>query len=403
MRLRLDVLGMILAAGLAGPAHADETARAAAVSALTSGALAKGVATLTPLAAAGDPDAQLGLGMIQFLQSVEHLSQGLYRYGLQPPRSFMLPIVRLPVPLNPAPEPVDYDKFRALLQQFVDDLTAAEATLAGVTGNDARIDVDLMQVHYDANGNGSIGGTERLAVVMAAVMEMDDEDIPSLMVGFDAADAYWLRGYANVLMALSEFMLAYDWRESFDVSFHVFFPRAHSAFQEALAAPSSSGFGSEVAIADLISFLHIRWQVEDADRMKRVREHLKQMTALSRLNWAAILAETDDNAEWVPGPGQTGATGALVSREQVEAWQLVLDELDALLDGTKLMPHWRFDQGINMRRVFDEPSAFDLVLWITGPSALPYLEDGTVLTSEEWEALTSSFEGQFGSYAIWFN
>ena len=56
-----------------------------------------------------------------------------------------------------------------------------------------------------------------------------------------------------------------------------------------------------------------------------------------------------------------------------------------------------------LKRVFTEPQPFDLVLWITGPAALPYLEDGPVSTSEEWARITGAFEGSFGSYAIWFN
>lgn len=92
-----------------------------------------------------------------------------------------------------------------------------------------------------------------------------------------------------------------------------------------------------------------------------------------------------------------------MTAEQVEAWHLVLDEVDALLDGRTLLPHWRFDTGINLKRAFEEPSDFDLVLWITGPAALPYLEDGDVLTSRKWAEITSAFRGSFGSYAIWFN
>lgn len=406
MRIRHLVIAAALCA--AHPAAADEPARSATVSALESGALADGAATLTGMIAAdgANADARFGLGLIEFVQGVEHLSQGLYRYGLQPPRSFLLPIVRLPVPENPNPEPIDYDAFRRLLATFESDLAKAEATLAGVTAaDDVKIRLNLIAVRYDADGNGTVGPDEVLVGALGRFLAVGPEELAAepFHVAFDAADAYWLRGYSNVLMALTNFLLAHDWRESFDVSFHVFFPRAHSEFQTALAGPDDSMLGSEVAIADLISFLHIRWPVAEPARMAAVRTHLKQMVALSRENWAAILAETDDDAEWVPGPGQSGATGATVSREQVDAWYLVLDEVEALLDGTKLMPHWRFDAGINFRRVFEEPRPFDLVLWITGPSALPYLENGDILTSAEWEALTSAFQGEFGSYAIWFN
>jgi hypothetical protein len=43
------------------------------------------------------------------------------------------------------------------------------------------------------------------------------------------------------------------------------------------------------------------------------------------------------------------------------------------------------------------------VLWVTGPAALPYLEDGPVVTPEEWERLTQAFEGNFGLFALWVN
>lgn len=394
--------------GLSMPALADEAAKIATVKALESGLLAAGADELSAMIAADgrNDDARFGLGMVRFIEAVEHLSQGLYRYGLQPPRSFLMPIVRLPVPENPNPEPIDYGKFRQLLLTFVADLGTAEETLAAMRSDgNAKILVNLVAIRYDADGNGSVGADERLTDVMARIMEIDIEDLDQgpMVVAFDNADALWLRGYCHVLMALDEFLLAHDWQESFDASFHVFFPRAHSTFQNELATSDTDTFFGETAIADLVSFLHIRWPVGEPARMAAVRQHLKSMVALSRESWAAIGAESDDDREWIPGPGQTGVTGSTVAADQVAAWHDVLDEVDAVLDGKKLLPHWRFDRGINLRRVFDEPRPFDFVLWITGPAALPYLEDGPVVTSEEWNDITSAFEDNFGSYAIWFN
>jgi hypothetical protein len=404
-------LGLALAAAISGApgAFADDAAKIEAVRALESGALADGATSLTAMIAAdpGNDDARFGLGMVRFIQAVEHLSQGLYRYGLQPPHTFLMPIVRLPVPENPNPEPIDYGKFRQLLLTFVTDLTAAEKALAGI-GNDSdtKILVNLVAIRYDADGDGAVAADERITDVLARYMEIMPQELAAgpLVVAFDRADAIWLRGYCHVLMALGEFLLAHDWHESFDDSFHVFFPKAHSPFQEALSRPSDDGWRSEVAIADLISFLHIRWPVGEPGRMAAVRRHLKAMVALSREDWVAIEAETDNDREWIPNPRQTAAFDSpVVTADQIEAWHSVLDKFDALLDGKVLMPHWRLNKGINMRRVFDEPQPFDLVLWITGPAALPYLEDGPVLTSDEWAKITAAFRNNFGSYAIWFN
>ena len=281
----------------------------------------------------------------------------------------------------------------------------AQETLAKIGTGDVKIPVDLVSIRYDANGDGMIGSDESFAAVLAKIMGVRPDEFASgpVIVAFDNGDAFWLQGYCHVLEALGEFLLAYDWHESFDDSFHIFFPRAHSAFQQALAPPGDGTFSSEVAIADLISFLHIRWPVAEPARLLAVREHLLSLTALSRASWRAIEAETDNDYEWIPNASQTSVTGTPVTAQQIAAWAAVLDRVDALLDGKVLLPHWRFERGINLKRVFAEPQPFDLVLWITGPAALPYLEDGPMLTSKEWSDLTDAFEGSFGSYAIWFN
>lgn len=50
-----------------------------------------------------------------------------------------------------------------------------------------------------------------------------------------------------------------------------------------------------------------------------------------------------------------------------------------------------------------EPRAFDLVLWVTGHAAMPYLRDGDTLLRQERLASQRIFEGHFLGYAIWFN
>ncbi len=70
-----------------------------------------------------------------------------------------------------------------------------------------------------------------------------------------------------------------------------------------------------------------------------------------------------------------------------------------------LLPHFRIaSKGINMKAFFDAPQPFDLVLSITGPAIVPYLENGTLLTSEEFARIRSQFGGAgFLAFAIWFN
>ena len=159
------------------------------------------------------------------------------------------------------------------------------------------------------------------------------------------------------------------------------------------------------AVVDLIGFIHLmRWSVVQPERLRSCLKHLETMVALSKKSWELILAETDDHNEWIPGPHQTAMLpGLRVAAERVKGWQSFLDEFEAVLQGRKLIPHFRFDKGINVRRLFLEPRTFDPVLLIQGSGAVPYLEDGEKTTADTWQQILELFEGNFLGYFIWFN
>src|SRR5687768_5924033 len=84
---------------------------------------------LKPLADAGEADAKFGLGLITFVDAIEGLSQALYRHGAAAPDGGPLaagilgaPLPVPPVPANPDPTPIDYERFRAALDTFVTTL-----------------------------------------------------------------------------------------------------------------------------------------------------------------------------------------------------------------------------------------------------------------------------------------
>ncbi|MEP6564762.1 MAG: hypothetical protein ABJB10_06450 [Mesorhizobium sp.] len=367
-------------------------------------------------AAPGDPASAYAAGAGEFFTALEILASGLHRHGFDSPQSFMLPLMRLPVPDNPNPEPLTYEEFRAILVAYRDRLEKSAASLGSVPADaDIGLVIDLAHVGVDLDEDGNITPQESLAAIMAALSNHSG-DAPvatPLVFRFDRADGFWLQGYAEFLMAQADFWLAHDFKNMFDGSFHMLFPRAKLPLQDILI-PLDGGTGggilsSEWRLADFISLVHlINWPVVEPERRQVARRHLLEMIRLSREDWKAIRAETDNDREWLPGPQQKGTnrlTGLEVGEDQVQAWLATLTMADDLLEGRTLLPHFRITgKGINMKRFFDEPKTFDLVLSITGPAIAPYLESGKILTSEEFGQVQRQFGGGgFLTFALWFN
>jgi hypothetical protein len=368
-------------------------------------------------AAARDPASAYAAGAGEFFTALELLAGGLHRHGFESPKSFMLPLMQLPVPDNPNPQPLTYEEFRAILVAFRDRLERSAATLGSVPANaDIGMAVDLTRLGIDLNEDGAIAPDESFAAIMASLsrggIDMSNA-APSLTFRFDRADGFWLQGYAEFLMAQADFWLAHDFRNAFDGSFHMLFPRAKLPLQDALVpldgGMSGNIFASEWRFADFISLVHlVNWPVIEPERRQDPRRHLLEMIRLSREDWKSILAETDNDREWLPGPQQKGVnplTGLEVGEEQVRAWLATLTVAEDLLEGRVLLPHFRITgKGINMKRFFDEPKPFDLVLSITGPGIAPYLESGKILTSDDFDQIQREFGGAgFLTFALWFN
>jgi hypothetical protein len=397
----------------------DARAQDASAATLFSGFVTSGALARAEIEFARRPaDAQniAALGMIRFLHAVEKLGQGLHRHGLQAPGELpMVPILRLPVPVNPKPEPLTYEKLRDVYATFLSDLAAAEETLRKMPDGPVKLPVDLMAVRLDLNGDGVLSAAESLGGILASLngwpgaAPRGAQAGPPWEVAFDRADVFWLRGYTRLLSGFLEFVLAYDWRETYGAAAHLFFagaqdPSARAAAQDTIVE-AMAGRGS-VRIADLIALVHlVRWPVAEPGRLLKARDHLKAVIALSRENWKEILAETDDDREWVPGPHQKNSAfpGMSVTQERIDGWLRALDSFEEVLDGKRLVPHWRYKQGVDFSAIFTSPRPFDLVLWITGHAAIPYLKDGPIMSQQDWRQWERIFGGQFLTYAFWFN
>ncbi len=392
--------GLFFALMMTGPALAGPSADLLTKH-LEAGTLEVGIAAIT----GDDAEANAARGTLKFLLAIEHAAQSLHRHGLEVSGGARmgLPILRLPVPSNPTPEPLDYAKFRAIFAAVVDDLAAAEQDLAKVGDAEVRLPVDVLNVRLDLDGDGKASDFELLGAMLSDLLRR--EDLPGSTIAFDTADIYWLRGYGNFLGAFSQFLLAHDFQVMFDKTFHIYFPNAGLPYADKLRRGAATDMFVNDDVGDVIAMIHlINWKVVEPERRRDVRLKLKAMADLSAASWKSVRAETDNDREWLPNSKQTPALPlAPVDDSVIDGWLAVMGEFGAVLDGQKLLPHWRFSEGINLKRMLDEGTEFDLVLLIAGADAVPWLEAGTVSDSASWDRLMAVFQGNFIGYAMWFN
>lgn len=448
----------------AGKAEADFREDFAAL--LAEGRTREAVDLASKADAGGDaPDIRFALGTAQFLLAIERFGNGLYSFGLGNAAYTGtwvsladLPFLRVPVPPKPDAEQVTYEGLRALLRQFGEDLAVADATLATIGPEPFDFRVDLGAVALDLDGNGSIEEQERLTALFGAIarvpVQLDAFD-------FDQSDAPWLRGYTHLVRAMTEFLLAHDWHQAFEETMHFVFPSSELPSSELKTSASAAiaflqehqpppyyyqvtnwndpnrlsfdnwkqqtpegrrwaewdkAYGQQYrraetyvefgGIADLIAFIHrFDWPVVEPGRMAASRLHLLQMIDLSRENWRRIQAETDDKQEWLPSPTQTSRFERLrVTEKIVNGWLGFLDAAEDVLEGRKLIAHWRFiGKGVNVRRMFEEPRTFDPVMIAQGAGVIPYLEEGESVSGETAETMLEVFDRGFMAYFLWFN
>lgn len=363
-------------------------------------------------------------GVVQLLTAVEQLGQDQYRYGALSGTVRNTPVLRLPVPTNKDPEEVTYEDMRKVFEKFQAKILEAEKTLASVdTSKQVKLPIDLASIKIDLNGDGEISDAEGFSGILQTVNRrrpQQDEQAPGMNITFDLGDVPWLRGYCHFLAAFCDFVLAYDHQNLFDHCGHLIYRNAvHSKelTDEPLDIPEA-GNQNNAQFLDAIAAIHLmNFPVREPKRMASARIHLLEMINTSRESWELITAEEDDDHEWLPNPKQTGVLQIPITQDVIDGWHLVLIEMEEILEGRKLIPFWRDyfrflghrmkipqqGRGVNLKRYFEEPSDFDLILTFQGSSVLQYIERGELSTPETWNNLQRVFRGQFFGFAVWFN
>ncbi|MBI5865156.1 MAG: hypothetical protein HZB38_11735 [Planctomycetes bacterium] len=362
----------------------------------------------------GDDANRLALGVSRLFAGVERLCQSLYAHGADPSGLVVLDfatrggMTHLPIPKNPNPAPITYEGCRQILGRFLSELESVESTLAPIRDESVKLPLPIGLIRFDINNDGSSDQWEtawELYARLARARNFTEEKVRTFVIVLDRADVEWLRGYCRLLHALGDIALAYDMREMFERTGHLVFEGMQSPypFLRATSKPRDI-WGTE--ILDLIAMIHLtNFRLVEPQRMAAARTHLLAMIDHSRTMWRYVLAENDDDGEWIPSPKQTGVIpNARIDQETVDGWHFALGEFEALLNGRKLVPFWRDDpRGVNLRAFFEQPADFDLVLWVQGTAAAPYLESGVKIDRQSWRRIESLFGGRFLTFAVWVN
>ncbi|MGB7271048.1 MAG: hypothetical protein WBC90_16170, partial [Albidovulum sp.] len=163
--------------------------------------------------------------------------------------------------------------------------------------------------------------------------------------------------------------------------------------------------GAEAEIEAIYVILSALRQQPDKARIKAAGDAWANMIAQNRLFWAALAAETDNDREWIPNPSQTSALPLTIAPRVAEAWQKILLDAEAVLEGKLLIPHMLLPagHGIDLSAYIADPSPIDFIDWFHGKGAYRYVAKGPKITAQSWNAFERLTGGNAGGFALFFN
>lgn len=351
------------------------------------------------------PDDLFALGGLRFLGAIETALQTRYRSGMAGGLAEMtnIPILRLPIPENPAPEPFDPAIIATLFTAVTQDMDAARAALNQIGDDEAvGVVINTDDLWFDINMNGTRDDCEGVLDITGQGLDPFGPPLNGITVRFDTADAAWLSAYAHLLSGLSETVLAFDPTEAITATL------ASVAAMEAFGrpAPDPWGMGDFGQYADMAAIIIGALEVQpDPARTGAAHAHLKDMIAGNRTFWSRVALETDNEAEWIPNKNQQSALPIAFPPDTGARWQAVLADAEALLNGNLLIPHWRIGEnaGINLARLFQDPPEVDIVGMIQGETLVPYMEQGRRIDSNSLMLFDQLMQGNAGLYMVILN
>lgn len=343
------------------------------------------------------------LGGVQFLRAAETIMQ--VRYANYSGALPIIPGMRNRLPSNPDAT-FDPKFFETAMTGALKHLSRAQRTLETATAGEFAVKVQLNDFWFDINADGARDEWEGLIDLMAqlnARRGMNDFDG---IIQFDTADAEWLQAYVHLVSGMAELTLSFDPTPAIRrVS------EGRAALERAGAIQTPRLIGDDTFPETIAAILLAVRGVPDRDRTRAAHAHFKAMIAHQRDFWDKVERETDNDHEWLPNAKQTAAFGVAVDAGIVQAWKDVLSEIEAILDGKRLISYWRVaprpdagvSVGLNIRKLMQDPGDMDLVLWLQGTGAAPFLEQGRLADMAAWRQFQRMTAGDALLFALWFN
>lgn len=340
------------------------------------------------------------LGGIQFLRTSEAIMQ--VRYQNSSTSLDLLPGMRNTLPANPDAE-FDPAFIETAMTQALEHLARAEASLTRAAAKDMAVEVPLDAIWFDVNSNGTRDEWESGLAVMADLNASPNEDFDGL-VRFDTADVHWLKAYVHVMSGMAEMTLATDPTPAIRTVYE-------SRREMDALGPVEGMFLDNETIDTITAVLLTLRGTPDRSRTQAAHTHFKAMIAENQAFWTAVMEETDNDREWLPNPEQSSAFGVEVDAEMAAGWQAVLAEIEDVLNGDALVPYWRLQNdpnaetgvGVNVAKFLQDPGDMDIILWLHGAGAAPYLERGKLARLEAWDRFARMTGGDGLMFAAWFN
>jgi hypothetical protein len=368
--------------------------------------LAATEARLAALPAPTDEE-RFALGGVRFLGAVEQALHRRWTMGTLPGLSG-IPFFSLPIPDNPNPPPFQPAMIADIFRDATARMPGVSAPLAEIPGDSSfGLEIDLADLWFDIDGDGKRGTGEGALDIIGPMLlgwrwSERDPATPAPVVRFDVADAAWLSAYSHFIAGFGNTLLAYDPTTPIT---EVMGARAQldslrGGQRDDMLMPGEQDWIDIAAI--LLRTLN---QTPDQARAAAAHAGYLAMIDDNRTFWRRADAESDNDREWIPNARQTAALGFTLPPDTSTVWQAVLADAEAVLRGQRLVPYlWLGDTaGVNVGRMFTDPRPIDLAMWIQGLGALPYIEKGPLISSQNFMIFTQMMEGDAMLFMVLLN